>query len=312
MNPAPLPASIPLFGTLLPWAQSTFYYKDLRVTANGNIYKCTTQGTSSNAGTGPSGGGGAISDGTVVWAFQSAISTAWVQLTPYTAGDVVTNDGGKLYEAQNTGTSGNNPGPTGTGTAITDGSIVWSYVSVATAQQTQPTSRVGDIGAVPGGLAFAQYENWWKANVDAWIAYTRDRAVNGAWQSPFAFNCIQGTAALNVAAVPAVKITGLAITAVVYIPLDVKRGQIITNVDVRVSQGAATSITLFKTSGLSTTGAPPSAGAVAGAVQTPGGTGEKMVTLTPTTPVLVGEDDSYMIEFGSGSVNDLYYGARPY
>lgn len=178
MNPAPLPTIIPHIGDLQPWAQSMFYATGQRVAANGNIYQCVVQGTSSGAGTGPAGGGAGIADGTATWNFQAAISAAWTALTGYTIGDVVTNDGGKLYVALNTETSGNSGGPTGTGGAIGDGGMVWAYTTTAVAQQTQPTSRTGDIGLVPGSKLFAQYENWWKALVIPWLYYLRDLAAD--------------------------------------------------------------------------------------------------------------------------------------
>lgn len=54
---------------LTAWATSTGYSTGDRRTANGNAYLATASGTSAGAGTGPSGTGTAITDGTVVWAY---------------------------------------------------------------------------------------------------------------------------------------------------------------------------------------------------------------------------------------------------
>lgn len=55
---------------LTAWAQSTLYsLVGTRRSANGNSYQLTVAGTSSNVGTGPSGTGSAIVDGTCTWEF---------------------------------------------------------------------------------------------------------------------------------------------------------------------------------------------------------------------------------------------------
>ena len=51
------------------WAQSTAYALGALVTANGNLYQCTTAGTSAAAGTGPAGNGTGIADGTAAWSY---------------------------------------------------------------------------------------------------------------------------------------------------------------------------------------------------------------------------------------------------
>lgn len=64
------------------WQPSTVYssgvtYVQLKVpvlvTANGNIYQCTTGGTSASTGTGPSGTGATINDGSVVWEYVCGV-----------------------------------------------------------------------------------------------------------------------------------------------------------------------------------------------------------------------------------------------
>ncbi len=47
------------------------------VTANGNVYRCITAGTTAGSGTGPSGTGSNIADNTAVWAYVGAIATAF-------------------------------------------------------------------------------------------------------------------------------------------------------------------------------------------------------------------------------------------
>lgn len=51
------------------WVASTAYAVGALVSNGGNLYLCTTAGTSASSG-GPSGTGGAITDGTAVWAYQ--------------------------------------------------------------------------------------------------------------------------------------------------------------------------------------------------------------------------------------------------
>lgn len=68
---------INLFSTVNAWAQSTVYAAGQSVVAltSGNIYICTVGGTSSNVGTGPTGTGTGIVDGSVTWNFVS--TCAW-------------------------------------------------------------------------------------------------------------------------------------------------------------------------------------------------------------------------------------------
>jgi hypothetical protein len=53
------------------WGTSTVYATGALVTANGNLYKATTGGTSASTGTGPSGTNNAITDGGVTWTYVS-------------------------------------------------------------------------------------------------------------------------------------------------------------------------------------------------------------------------------------------------
>ena len=54
------------------WAQSTAYAVGANVEANNQIYRCTSEGMSAASGTGPSGVGTVINDGTVVWRWINA------------------------------------------------------------------------------------------------------------------------------------------------------------------------------------------------------------------------------------------------
>jgi len=54
---------------------------------------------------------------------------AWEASTAYGAGDRVIHDSGKTYSCAVAGTSGSSGGPTGTGSAIVDGTARWSYVA---------------------------------------------------------------------------------------------------------------------------------------------------------------------------------------
>lgn len=53
------------------WAQSTTYYAGDKVTANGKRYTCAAKGISAGSGTGPSGTGSGIVDGTTSWNWLS-------------------------------------------------------------------------------------------------------------------------------------------------------------------------------------------------------------------------------------------------
>lgn len=61
---------------------------------------------------------------------QFRIPPAWMASTAYTFGQFRTN-GGNVYRVKVAGTSAASGGPTGTGTAIVDGTVTWSFVSQA-------------------------------------------------------------------------------------------------------------------------------------------------------------------------------------
>lgn len=57
---------------------------------------------------------------------NSGLAPTWVGSTPYTAGGFLVN-GLNVYLCTHSGTSASSGGPTGTGSVITDGSVVWAY-----------------------------------------------------------------------------------------------------------------------------------------------------------------------------------------
>ena len=191
---APEPTLIPHFGDMLAWAQSTFYAIGQRCASSGVIYVCTTAGTSSS-GSGPSTYGTGIVDGQVRWSSVAYTSTPWINLHVYTAGDVCSN-GGNTYVCAIGGESAATVGPTGTGGAIVDGTVTWSYSATVAAQQTTPTSRTADFGAVPGAPAFAQYWNWFFSSVTAWLYYVRDMLVHGTGDGQSGSQVFDGAATI--------------------------------------------------------------------------------------------------------------------
>lgn len=108
------------------WAASTAYTTANYVNSSGNIYKCSTNGTSGSLPPRMIGYRQGL-DGGVVW-YQVDVSS-WSGASYYAPGDHVTN-GGNLYLC----TSGGVPsaGPSGTGNSITDGTVTWKYISVGT------------------------------------------------------------------------------------------------------------------------------------------------------------------------------------
>ena len=73
----------------MAWAGSTAYAVGNYVTNGGNLYRCTTAGTSASSG-GPSGTGGSISDGGAVWAYVQAGADLSLDNASIASGQVVT------------------------------------------------------------------------------------------------------------------------------------------------------------------------------------------------------------------------------
>ena len=57
------------------------------------------------------------------------LAPAWAISTAYVVGAVVLNDTNKIYACTTAGTSAGAGGPTGTGTGIVDGTVVWDYIA---------------------------------------------------------------------------------------------------------------------------------------------------------------------------------------
>lgn len=139
---------------------------------------------------------------------SGAVTTAWAGTTAYALDAYVTN-GGNTYSCQTAGTSAGAGGPTGTGTAIVDGTCTWNYVATNTAPTLLVTfgTQTGDAGygvstvmATPAGrfLLYCDEENglyiwsesgasWTKPSATATVLYSTsatyavgNQVVNGA------------------------------------------------------------------------------------------------------------------------------------
>ena len=71
LNSATTPAAVIDLGVCSPWLASTTIVVDQMATNGGNLYICTTAGTTASSG-GPTGTGSAITDGTVTWSYVQA------------------------------------------------------------------------------------------------------------------------------------------------------------------------------------------------------------------------------------------------
>jgi hypothetical protein len=99
--------------------------------------------------------GRAISDETTGVRFISptgmtlSAQTAWAASTGYVVGDVRTNNSQTFY-CTTAGTAAATPGPSGTSSAITDGSVTWRFLGEGTAAATSlwSSEEFGPIGAV--------------------------------------------------------------------------------------------------------------------------------------------------------------------
>lgn len=179
------------------WAISTAYTVGNKVVNpnNGNVYTCTTAGTSASSGTGPSGTGTGITDNGAVWSYsqtygptglQPAGSTdgtaGWIFFcvntvtsdpsssyatyaanTAYSVVGAIVNNGGRLYTLITTGTTASSGGgPTSSSNYILDGTAVWSFYGVYKSPPSYPdwptfTSNT----SLPGGLTNNYGVNTW-------------------------------------------------------------------------------------------------------------------------------------------------------
>lgn len=115
---------------LLPkyWVPSTAYTSGSSTYVNnfGNIYLCTSNGTTQATTIGPTMYNGIGQDGGA--SFQYCATTAWAGSTLYGMGQYVTN-GGLYYLCIQPGTSAASGGPTGTNQSITDNTVLWQNVA---------------------------------------------------------------------------------------------------------------------------------------------------------------------------------------
>lgn len=73
----------------MPWQASFAVVVGEYMSNGGNLYRCTTSGTTASSG-GPTGTGGAITDGTAVWAYQQAGTDMSMDNTSVASGQTVT------------------------------------------------------------------------------------------------------------------------------------------------------------------------------------------------------------------------------
>lgn len=86
--------------------------------------------------------------------YTAAASVAWVALTVYAKGDLVTNDTGKLYTCITAGTAAGSGGPTGTSADITDGTVHWMYAGAGGAGVTSNDAIVNGVKAAVDALSY--------------------------------------------------------------------------------------------------------------------------------------------------------------
>lgn len=94
--------SLPSAGILGVYSRGDIAVRDVAASGGISYFQCTTAGR---------------------------LAPAWVGSTAYVAGDLVLNDTTRIYECTTGGTSASAGGPTGTGTAIVDGTVTWRYLS---------------------------------------------------------------------------------------------------------------------------------------------------------------------------------------
>ena len=127
-----------------PWTLSRRYGVGERVTNDtGKTYQCITAGRAAASG-GPTGTGGSITDGTVVWEYKEASSATnnWCHAgsTAYYVNDLVSWDAGKVFACITAGTTAAATPPTsgssGYPSDITDGTVHWKYLGTPPANMT--------------------------------------------------------------------------------------------------------------------------------------------------------------------------------
>lgn len=135
----------------LPWQPSTAYKIFDTVINQGWLWTCQQNGTSSATPGGPSASvSWNVIDGTTAWikcelctttSDQYIIPSGWLQSTAYSLGNTIFNANG-VYGCVAAGTSAaSGNGPSGTGGAITDGTVSWTYMG--------PNKLNSNIGNMP-------------------------------------------------------------------------------------------------------------------------------------------------------------------
>lgn len=96
--------------------------------------------------------------------YQSVPPAAWAAGGVYPAGSLVPASGGAVYLATTGGTAATTgSGPSGTGTAIADGSVVWEYIAVPTSGSTGPAGTGSAI--TDGSVTWAYVPPGWQRPV---------------------------------------------------------------------------------------------------------------------------------------------------
>lgn len=86
-------------------------------------------------------------------------ATAWLGQVPYAVGARVINDTAKVYVCTTAGTSAFSGGPTGTGSGITDGTVVWDYEGATTDVITASARTNFSLGTFTNAFAISRYGN---------------------------------------------------------------------------------------------------------------------------------------------------------
>jgi len=120
--------------TVETWQPEILYEKNKRVSGpDGNRYICVVAGTSGNQA--PRGTATTVSDGTVVWSFDSTPlyvngyywPLPWYPYHYYLAGQTITNNG-NLYKSTTSGYTGGGPGPQQQLSTVQDNQVTWEVI----------------------------------------------------------------------------------------------------------------------------------------------------------------------------------------
>lgn len=101
-------------------------------------------------------------------------------------------------------------------------------------------------------------------------------------------------------------------TQLVYVPIPLRKGQVLTSVDVRIEKIdlSTTTLKLARVTGLASTGGGPTeSNLVTG---TSAASGDIVVTLTPGSPITQDGTSEYFIIWVPGVSGDWLYGVKPY